>query len=117
MGTTSETCIWVGATGTNYTYYIHPLPVTFNSNQQGNYIWSKLNSENKWVPIYIGEGELSDRVSDQHHKIACIKAKGASHVHVHTNSDENKRKSEESDLLARYTNAYVPDGCNEKLGG
>lgn len=83
----------------------------------GNYIYTKLNTENHWVPIYIGQGDLSDRISPNHHKAECIERKGATHVHVHANANESKRLSEERDLLARYTQAYAPKGCNEKKGG
>jgi hypothetical protein len=111
------TCIWTGASGTPYTYYIWQLPTTFDPNQDGNYIFAKTNSEGKWVPIYIGEGDLASRVSDSHHQVTCIRNKGATHAHVRTNGNEQARKSEEADLLGRYTNAYKPNGCNEKVGG
>ena len=110
-------CKWMGKSGTGYMYYIHSLPVSFNANQDGNYIYAKKNSKGSWVPIYIGQGDLGDRISDNHHQAACIKKKGATHVHVHLVSKENDRTAEESDLLANYTNAYKPDGCNEKEGG
>jgi hypothetical protein len=70
-----------------------------------------------WIPIYIGEGDLGDRVSENHHKSNCIKVRGATHVHVHLNPVESDRKVEETDLLANYLNAYMPIGCNEKEGG
>ena len=105
---------WTGGSGTNYTYHIHSLPVTFDPNQDGNYIYSRKNDQGKWLPIYIGQGDLADRVSDNHHQAACIKRKGATHVHVHLNAKEQDRKAEEADLLAQYTNAYKPNGCNEQ---
>jgi hypothetical protein len=111
------TCIWTGASGAAYTYYIWQLPANFDPNQEGNYIFPKKNTEGRWVPIYIGEGDLAARVSDSHHQGACIKNKGATHAHVHLNGTEKARQAEEADLLARYTNAYKPNGCNEKLGG
>ena len=111
------TCNWKGASADLYTYHIHKLPVNFDSGQIGNYIYAKLNSDNKWVPIYIGEGELCDRCSDQHHRADCIGRRGATHVHAHLNADEDDRLAEEQDLLARYTNAYAPSGCNIKQGG
>jgi len=113
----SEKCNWVGTSGTEYTYFIHALPVNFDANQNGNYIFSKKNDRGKWVPIYIGEGDLADRVSDNHHQAACIGRKGATHVHVHLNAVEAHRTAEEQDLLAHYTNAYAPSGCNQKEGG
>ena len=111
------TCVWIGESNTKYTYEIWELPVSFKPDQYGNYIYSKKNTEGKWVPIYIGEGDLAVRVSENHHQATCIKSKGATHVHVHLNSDEKAGKAEESDLLARHTNAYKPNGCNEKSGG
>ena len=110
-------CNWKGASGKVYTHYIYALPYSFNEDQDGNYIYAKTNSNNAWVPIYIGQGDLGNRIGSQHHKADCIQSKGATHVHVHLNSNEQSRLDEESDLLARFTNAYAPDGCNEKLGG
>lgn len=107
---------WTGGSGRQYTYHIYPLPVNFDPNQSGNYIYSRLSQDNKWIPIYIGQGDLKDR-TENHHKATCIRSKGATHVHVHTNSVEANRLSEERDLLANYTNAYEPLGCNEKIGG
>ena len=112
-----EKCTWTGGSGTSYTYFIWPLPASFSHNQDGNYIFSRKNDEGLWVPIYIGQGDLADRVSDDHHQAACIKRKGATHVHVHLNQKEKDRLTEEADLLTRYTNAYAPSGCNEREGG
>lgn len=111
-----QTCNWIGANGTSYKYHIHELPITFTKKQDGNYIYTKLVS-GKWSPIYIGEGDLRDRVSPNHHKAKCIKKKGATHVHAHLNTLEENRKAEESDLLANYSQTYAPIGCNEKEGG
>ena len=63
----SPTCTWTGASGTKYTYYIHKLPVSFQE-AYGNYIYSKASAEpNRWLPIYIGEGDLADRIGNGHH--------------------------------------------------
>jgi len=113
----NSTCDWLGKSGNTYTYRVHPLPVSFNNNPYGNYIYAKINSNNQWVPIYIGEGDLGDRVSDNHHQASCIKSKGATHVHVHPTGNKTDGKSEEEDLLANYQQAYKPVGCNEKEGG
>lgn len=114
---TLPTCVWTGASGTNYTYHIHPNPPNFSPNQDGNYIYTAKNAEGKWFPIYIGEGCLSDRCCDNHHQARCIAEKGATHVHAHLNAVKADRKAEEDDLLARYTNAYAPNGCNIREGG
>ncbi|MFH2103560.1 MAG: hypothetical protein ABIJ39_09445 [Chloroflexota bacterium] len=106
---------WIGASGKSYSYIVWPLPANFNPNQNGNYIYTKFVN-NQWIPIYIGQGDLKDR-TENHHKAACIRNKGATHIHVHLNALEANRLAEERDLLAKYTNAYEPSGCNEKTGG
>ena len=111
----AETITWQGASGTAYEYAIFELPISLDP-CEGNYIFCK-QSGNTWYAIYIGEGELSERVSDDHHKASCIEQKGATHVHAHENSNENSRTSEEADLLKQHTEAYAPKGCNEKIGG
>lgn len=108
-------CAWVGKSGTEYTFYIWKLPTSIDDNQFGNYIYSKKNSEGKWVPIYIGQGDLSKRVDpDNHHQGTCIKNKGATHIHMHLNKSKSNREAEEEDLLGRYANALKPTGCNEQ---
>lgn len=107
---------WTGASAAKYTYEIHPLPVTFQPNQDGNYIYTKIVN-NVWCPIYIGEGDLRDRISENHHQADNIASKKATHVHVHLNADKKARTTEETDLLAAHPQAYTPNGCNEKIGG
>lgn len=100
-----------------YRYFVHPAGTPLKE-VDGNYIYAKKNAEGLWVPVYIGQGNLADR-SDltKHHKGACIRVKGATHIHAHINADETERQAEEDDLLANYTQAYKPVGCNEKIGG
>jgi hypothetical protein len=112
-----ETCTWTGASGKNYTYYIWPRHPNIDAGQMGNYIYAKKNSEGRWVPVYIGQGDLSVRSTKDHHRTECIDKKGATHIHMHLNSREPDRLSEERDLLERYTNAYAPNGCNARTGG
>ena len=112
----APTCDWIGKSGTKYRYWVYALPAGFNEGQPGNYIWAKKNAQGYWVPIYIGQGDLQQRLSN-HHQRRCIQQKGATHFHCHTNASEWGRLSEEDDLLANYTNAYHSDGCNERKGG
>ena len=67
-----ETCAWIGKSGTRYTYYIYPRHPNINEGQDGNYIYSKKNQEGRWVPVYIGQGDLSKRATGDHHRIKCI---------------------------------------------
>jgi hypothetical protein len=107
-----ETCTWIGKSGTKYTYYVYPRHPVINEGQDGNYIYAKKNSDGLWVPIYIGEGALSKRATPDHHRIDCIDKKGATHVHLRLNANKETRRAEEIDLLANYTNALAPNGCN-----
>ena len=110
-------CEWTGKSGKKYKYQVLDLPASLKD-KLGNYIFCKLNDKNRWVAIYIGEGNLKDRVTDgNHHKIDCISRKGATHIHAHLTENKKRSKSEEEDLLGNYQIAYEPNGCNEKEGG
>jgi hypothetical protein len=112
-----QTCEWPGVSGKKYKYWVYPRHPKLKD-EAGNYIYAKVNDKNQWVPVYIGEGILSQRATgDNHHRIACIDRKGGTHVHAHLNSREADRRSEEKDLLANFPQAYEPTGCNVKEGG
>ncbi len=98
----TETILWPGRSGKQYKYFIYPLGTSFSA-VPGNYIFSKETSPNHYRPIYIGEtSDLSERF-DSHHKMACIKRNGATHIHVHqTNGGVAVRRAEESDLVSRW---------------
>ena len=113
--TSTPEIFWTGASGHQYGYWSKALPYSCNPGQDGNYIFTKLVN-NVWIPIYIGQGELNDRVNDPTH-YNCATGKGATHVHVHTMGREEDRLAEEQDLLAGHPDAYAPKGCNEKKGG
>ena len=113
----TKKCNWIGESGTKYTYSVFKLPVSF-PDDLGNYIFCKSNNQQHWVPIYIGEGNLKDRVTDEnHHQSNCIKRKRATHVHAHLTDNKRESQLEETDLLGNYMIAYKPQGCNEKTGG
>ena len=111
-----QTCDWPGASGNSYKYFIYKRHPSVNAGQDGNYIYAKIVN-NEWVPVYIGQGDLSVRCTPNHHQIDCIDSKGATHVHMHRNGSEADRLTEEKDLLAAFPQAYVPKGCNVKKGG
>jgi hypothetical protein len=107
-----ETCNWIGESGQKYTYYVYPRHPNITPGQDGNYIYARKNAQGLWVPIYMGEGDLSQRASTNHHRTACIDLKGATHVHLRLNPSKESRRAEEMDLLANYKNALAPEGCN-----
>ncbi|WP_300033660.1 GIY-YIG nuclease family protein [uncultured Roseobacter sp.] len=99
MSTTrTRTIEWQGASGARYKYWIYPLPPNFDS-VPGNYLFAKEVAPGKWRPIYVGQtNDLSERF-DSHHKAACFKRNGATHIHAHAHSGgEAARLAEERDL-------------------
>lgn len=95
----APTCDWIGKSGTRYHYWIYVVPTSFSADDAGNYIFARQNSEARWVPVYIGQGELNDRATN-HHQARCIRQKGATHFHCHKNVRERDRLREKEDLLA-----------------
>jgi hypothetical protein len=84
----------------------------------GNYIYVRRLVSGVCVPIYIGQGRLSDRCDiNSHHQGRCIKSKSVNELHVHANLGVQARLAEEKDLLANHPEAYKPNGCNERPGG
>ena len=102
---------WTGKSKKTYGYWSKLLPFSCKPGEDGNYILTKPIS-GEWIPIYIGQGDLNDRVNDPTHS-SCAERKGATHVHVHTEANEQTRLDEESDLLAGHPVAYAPTGCNQ----
>jgi hypothetical protein len=82
--------------------------------EAGNFIYAKMDARKRWVPIYIGQGDLTQRAAMERERADCIEVKGATHVHVHVNFDKDDRLAEEKDLLNNFPQAYIPDGCNKR---
>jgi hypothetical protein len=111
-----QPCDWRGQSGQVDRYWTYPLPASFNASQDGNYIFTSLDASRRWVPIYFDQANVNDR-ANSHHQAACLRARGATHFHCHLNPAERDRLAEEADLLASFTQAYQPTGCNERVGG
>ena len=94
---------WEGESGKEYQYWIHPIGTDLRD-EPGNYIYAKEVEPDQWMPIYIGQtSSLHDRLAS-HEKEACARRNGATHVHAHTTPGrEEKRTSEEADLIAKWT--------------
>ncbi len=108
-----QTCTWTGASGRKYVYDVYRRHPKVSPHQAGNFIYAKMDKQKRWVPIYIGQGDLTQRAAVERHCVECIDAKGATHVHLHVNFDKEDRFAEEKDLLNNFPQAYIPDGCNE----
>jgi hypothetical protein len=107
------TCTWTGASGKKYIYDVHARHPSVAPHQHGNFIYAKLDEHRRWVPVYIGQGDLTQRAAVDRHCIECVDAKGATHVHLHVNAKKEDRLAELRDLLDNFPGARQPDGCNE----
>lgn len=106
---------WKGKSGTPYDFEAHPKGTTFK-NVDRNYIFAQ-ETQSGWNTIYIGEGNLKDRMQDKEH-LDCATKKGFTHYHVHTNSDEENRKFEETDLMSKHIGCLFENGgCNKTSDG
>ncbi len=111
------TCTWTGASGKMYIYEIFARHPKLPLNEPGNFIYAKMDPHKRWLPIYIGEGNLTQRAGPDARGVQCIDAKGATHVHVRVNHGRDDRVAEVKDLLENFPQAFAPEGCNEKTGG
>jgi hypothetical protein len=94
-------CTWTGASGTKYAYEIYGMNTTWND-VPGSYIFAKETSPHKWEAVYIGQSEnFKDRLPN-HNELPCIRRNGGTHIHAHTNGNEEARLKEEADLLANH---------------
>jgi hypothetical protein len=57
------TCTWTGASSRKYVYEINARHPKLSPNELGNYIYAKMDEHRRWVPIYIGEGNLTQRAA------------------------------------------------------
>src|ERR1700722_4336456 len=107
---------WTGVSGKQYKYWVYPRRPNIKEGSLGNYIYARLIGD-RYQAVYIGQGDLSVRSTDDHHQINCIDLKGATSVHMHLNGVEADRLAEERDLLVSNPGSYTPSGCNIKRGG
>jgi hypothetical protein len=103
---------WAGASGREYEYDIYRLPLSAEPGHAGNYVYAKQDAEHRWVPVYIGQGDLALSAGEKHPQAPCIAERGATHFHCHRNGDAEARAAEEQDLLAGNRDALQPLGCN-----
>src|SRR5437867_13070434 len=68
----ADKCVWTGASGRKYTFYVYAPHLRIIKGQMGGYIYAKINRDNAWLPIYIGQGDIGVRCTQSHHQIECI---------------------------------------------
>ena len=99
----SGTCIWRGEDGTTYEYRVFEENTAWND-VPGNYIFAKLTGSS-WTALYIGQtSSFRDRLPPHHERWAYAKQHGATHIHAHTGSENERiRRLEEMNLIRYYT--------------
>ena len=107
-------CEWLGASGARYKYFVHPLPAVFYPSQEGNYIFAKKDGKNRWLPLYIGHGNLTTHATCPPQQ-SCLWRKGATHFHCHKCVSPAEALAEARDLIENHPEALHPKGCNEKV--
>lgn len=110
------TCEWAGISGATYTYHVYALPPRVEPDRMGNYIYARWTPEKRWLPICLGEGDLSDAANECHTDAAKVWIGGATHFHCHVNPDADARRREEVDLLSRYPSAFRPTRRGKRSG-
>lgn len=108
-----ERAVWRGASGQHYRFDVYPLEQGIERAEQGVYIFARRSGE-EWEAVYIGQGELKVDV-DYKTVDRCVAEKRATHVHVHSNGSEDRRRAACADLLAAHIEAYEPHGCNMRF--
>ena len=100
---------WSGASGKAYKYYAYRIGHKLKA-EAGNYIFARVNQNNQWEPVYIGETDDLDARVATHEKRECAQGNGATHIHAHlTSGGRAIRLSEESDLRENFTTP-----CNDQ---
>jgi hypothetical protein len=101
---------WVGQSGTQYRYEIHPLDAQFQA-VPANYIYAKRCEDGTWAPVYIAQTRALKQRLEGHISVEDARAQGATHIHVHfSTTGQATRCSEEHDLV----NHWRPV-CNDAL--
>ena len=102
---------WVGQSGTNYPYEIHPIEAEFQA-VPANYIYAKQSEDGTWAPVYIAQTRALKQRLEGHVTIEDARRQGATHIHVHlSTTGQATRCAEEHDLV----NQWHPV-CNDELG-
>ncbi|MBD3317117.1 MAG: GNAT family N-acetyltransferase, partial [Chitinivibrionales bacterium] len=109
----TEKAVWQGASGERYHFEVHSLEEGIEKAAPGVYILAR-QSPDGWEAIYIGQGELKVDV-DYKTLDRCVSEKHVTHVHIHVDGTEDRRRATCADLLAAHIEAFEPHGCNARF--
>src|SRR5512140_674895 len=107
----SSSIQWVGHSGTQYPYEIHPLNAQLPA-VPANYIYAGQSADGAWLPIYVAQTRALSQRLEGHVTLADAQAQGATHIHVHLSTQgQGARCTEEHDLIEQWHPV-----CNEAVG-
>jgi predicted GIY-YIG superfamily endonuclease len=90
-----------GESKTTYEFNIYDRSTKFNPSG-AVYVMSRINENNRYQIIYVGQtGDLSDRPLN-HHKTDCFDKHRADKLLIRSESSEDKRFKIETDLVRNY---------------
>jgi len=93
---------WVGQSGTQYVYEIHPLEAEFQA-VPATYIYARQTESGTWEPLYIAQTRALSQRLEGHVSVEDARKQGATHIHVHlSNAGQAARCSEEHDLVNQW---------------
>ena len=96
------TCTWTGWSGRQYEYEVYRIGTTFPA-LPANYIFAKINANNRWEAVYAGETDNLSTRFQYHHQQACIDSHGTKHIHVRIHrGGGDARREEERDIRLAY---------------
>jgi hypothetical protein len=106
-----HTSSFSGASGTDYSYGVFPQDFAPQDKQFYNYMFANLSPEGRWNPLFIGEGNLKQYLSDQA-RIRNVAHSYSTHVLAHISPDAQRRRMETSDMLVSYPQALTSSNRN-----
>lgn len=90
---------WKGSSGKSYQYEAFGLQTSFHP-VPANFVFAK-KEDDGWTPTYVGSTENLQDLLANHRLWGCARRLGSTHIHIHTdNQDEIARLSEAEDLKA-----------------
>jgi hypothetical protein len=111
-----HTSSFCGASGTDYSYGVFPQDFVPQDQQFYNYVFANLSPEGRWNPVFIGQGDLKQFLSDQA-RLRGVAHLRSTHVLVSISPDAQQRHIEVADLLAGYPQALTSSGRNPGATG
>lgn len=85
----------------NHEFHVCLKDANWN-NVSGVYIFTGLNRQNQWVPIYLGQADSFRNRIPSHEQWSPAKQLGATHVHARVEPLKANRDQLEKDLIRAY---------------